>query len=159
MLLKIVCERSGAHGLDNRDSWHAFNQAKRKQLAKAFPERRAVAEIAAGNNQVSGRLPTELFRKFKGNSLLPFNAKRIDRIDEIQRTVFGEFTNLTHSRITVSLDLQNSRTVVQRLCQLCMAHLTSRYHDGAGQIRSSAIRSQACCCVACAGASDQTGAE
>ena len=103
--------------------------------------------------------PFKLLRKLKRYRLLTFNAKWIDRVDEINRTIFGKLANHVHARVEVALNLQHLRAVVQRLGQLCMTHLTTGNDDRARQLRARSISRQTRRCVSSARAGDEPRAE
>src|SRR5579872_648238 len=79
-LAKSAHERVGALGLNDREFGKARDQAKVAHFEQGFADGGTVSKIAAGDNDVVGRLPVELFEKFDGKSLLTFETKRVDRI-------------------------------------------------------------------------------
>src|SRR5258708_9081742 len=112
-------------------SRHTINDAQLKQLPETFTKRRAVAEIATWYHDMIGNLPRALLQEFGSDSLLAFDAKRIDRIYQIDRFVFGKFPNNAHRIIKVAVDLQDYSSVVQTLGQLCVTDLSARHDDRA----------------------------
>src|SRR5690348_8865429 len=106
-----------------------------------------------------GNVPLELLRELKRHRLLPLDAKRIDRVNQVNRAVFGKLANHVHANVEIALDLQHLRAVVQRLCQLCMTDLPTGNDDGARQFGTRSIRREACGSVTSAGARDEARAE
>jgi hypothetical protein len=64
-------QRIGALGLDHRDARHPRHQPQLVQLAEALAQRRTVAQVAAGHNQVVGHIPIEGLGNLEGRRLLP----------------------------------------------------------------------------------------
>src|SRR5713226_10536739 len=106
---------------------HTINDAKLKQLLKTFTERRAIAEVTTRYYDMIRNLPRALLQEFGSDGLLAFDAKRIDRIYQIDRFVFSKFPNNAHRIIEVAVDLQDYSPVIQSLRQLCMADLSARH--------------------------------
>ena len=52
------------------------------EFLERLAERGRVAEVAAGNDQVIGHLPAELFEQLEHGRLLAFEAEGIDRVAE-----------------------------------------------------------------------------
>src|SRR5215213_5161395 len=152
-------KRRRAFCLHNRDPRLPLNESTLQQLAKTFPKRGAVAQISARNNQVIGNTPFELFGELERDCLLAFDAKGIDRVNQIHRFVFSKLANEVHARIEIAVDFQHPRAVIQRLGQLRMTHLTTRHNDRAQQICACRICSQTRGSVACARADDESRAE
>src|SRR5258706_7997764 len=138
---------------------HTINDAELKQLLETFAERRGVAEIATRYYDMIRNLPRALLQEFGSNGLLAFDAKRIDRIYQIDRFVFGKFPNNAHRIIEVAIDLQDDSPVVQTLGQLCVTDLSARHEDRAFKSGSRRIGGQTRRRVSSAGAHDCAGAE
>src|ERR1041385_5807389 len=133
-------KRRGARGLHDRNAWQSIDQPTLEQLAKSFSKRGTVSKISARQHQMIRNTPFKLLCEFERNRLLPFDAKRIDRVNQVNRTVFGKLANHVHANIEIGLDLQHLRAVVQRLRQLRMTHLTTRNDDRARQIGARGLR-------------------
>ena len=76
---------------------------KLAHLAKPFAQRRAVGQIAAGNDQVVGNGPVEGLGNLEGRRLLSLQPIRIHRIQQVDR-------RLTHD--LVSTFTQPSKSVL-----------------------------------------------
>ena len=104
-------------------------------------------------------LPIKLFQQFRSHSLLPFNAKWIYRVDEINRFIFSEVPYQSHGRVKVVFDLEDLSSIVKTLRQLCRAYLPFRHNDRAGEIRSCGVSGKTRRRVAGAGANNSASAE
>ena len=70
-------ERICAFCLNDRNLRHRVNQSEPFHLKECFAQRRIVAQVAAGNDDVVGHLPIQLLEQLDGGSLLPFQPIRI----------------------------------------------------------------------------------
>src|ERR1041384_5322100 len=92
----VMRERRGACRLHDGDLRLAIDQSSLQQLAKAFAERGAVAKVSTRQDELIWHLPLELLGKFERDCLLSFNAKWIDRVDEVNPVALREFANERH---------------------------------------------------------------
>ena len=61
----------------------ARHQAQLVQFAEALAQGRAVAQIAAGDDEVVGNVPIEGLGNFEGGRLLALEPVGIDRVEQI----------------------------------------------------------------------------
>src|ERR1041385_2527859 len=151
-------KRRGAFRLHYYYARHTLDQPTLQQLAKAFAKRGTISEIPARQHEMIRHLPAKLFRELERDRLLAFDAKRIDRVNQINRAVFGEFANHVHANVEVAFNLEHLRTVVQRLRELRMTHLTTGNDDRARQIGACRVRRETRRRVARAGAREEARA-
>src|SRR5258705_1657321 len=149
-------KRRGTNGLNNGYLWQSVDKSHCQQLAKTFPKCGTVTQVSARHYEMVGHLPVKLLGEFHGHGLLSFNSKRINRIDQIDGSLFGEFADYSHTGIEVSFNLENLSTVIQGLGQLRMAQLACGNHDRAKDSGSRSVRGQASRRITGAGASHQT---
>src|SRR5690349_23098491 len=152
-------ERRRTFGLHNCDLRLTVNQPACDELTKTLSKRGTVPEISAGHNQMIRRAPLELLHQFECNRLLTFNAKWIDRVDEIDRLILSKLANQVHARVEIAVDFQYLRAIIQRLRELRMTHLATGHDDRAQHIGARRIRSQTRRGVSGARADNQSRAE
>src|SRR5215469_4955803 len=108
------------------------------QLRQPFAERSAVAEIAAGNDDVVRCLPPQLFHYLEHDGLLSLEAKWIDRVQEVQRVICISQQPLERD-IEVAIDVNDLRAKIQRLRQLVHRHVSCRQVDQRTQSRTRCV--------------------
>src|SRR5436309_14830661 len=86
--------------------------------------------------------PAALFEQLHGDSLLSLYAKRVNRIDQINGFVLCKLADNAHRVVKVSVNLQNSRAVIQTLRQLRMTDLPARHQYRALQTGTRSISRQ-----------------
>src|SRR5687767_15907622 len=96
-LAKEPSEWRRTFSLHHSDRRLSIEQPRVDQFTKPFAKRRTVAEISSRHDEVVRRSPFELFGQFERDCLLAFYAKRIDRVDEIRRSVFDKLANRAHA--------------------------------------------------------------
>ena len=84
-------QRIRAFGLNHRQLGQARNQAQVAHFQQRLADRGTVSQIAAGDDDVVGRLPVELFEQFERESFLAFEAERVDRIQLVDGRAQNEF--------------------------------------------------------------------
>ena len=104
-------------------------------------------------------LPVALLHQFEGDGFLPFDAKRIDGVRDVDRRLVGEFSDQAHAVVEVSGDFANDCAVVHALREFRGADLALRQQDGALQFRARRISGEARGGVAGAGANHGARAE
>ena len=62
---------------------HARDQPPLLRLAQRFPERGGVAEVARGQHDPVRRVPAELLQHLEDDRLLPLEAERVDRVEQV----------------------------------------------------------------------------
>src|SRR5579863_3048762 len=108
----------GAFGLNDRQLWQTRDQAQVVHLEQGLAESGTISEIAARNDDVIGRLPVELFEQFEGKSLLAFQAKRVNRIQLIDRRMENKLLQQAQAAVKIGTQLAGDGAVVERLRQL-----------------------------------------
>src|SRR5207245_7788743 len=87
---KQMRQRRSPIGLHDGQFGEAINDAKLEQFQKTLAERRAVSHISPGYDHMVGHAPSALPQEFGGHRLLALDAKRINRIDQVDGLLFGE---------------------------------------------------------------------
>ena len=108
-------QRIGAFGLNHRQLRQTRNQAEVAHFQQRLADRGTVAQVAAGNDDVVGRLPVELFEQFEGESFLTFEAKRVDGVQLIDGRAPNQFLQQAEAAVEVGAQLAGDRTVVEGL--------------------------------------------
>ncbi len=106
---KQMRERGCAFGLNDAEFRQAIDQAEAKHFVETFSERGAIAHVSAGNDHVIRNAPVALLQEFEGDGLLPFDAKRIDGIGDVNRRLIGKLSNQAHAIVEISRDFANDR--------------------------------------------------
>ncbi len=84
-------ERRRAFGLNDADLRQAIDQSQAQHFVETLSERRTIAHVSAGNDDVIRHAPAALLEQLEGHGLLPFDAKRIDGIRDVDRGHIGKF--------------------------------------------------------------------
>src|SRR3954454_24893267 len=99
------------------------------QLAERFAERRNIAQVSAWQYDPLRRVPVPLIQHLDNNRLLALDAKRVDRIQQIDPEAFGEHPDKLQNLIEVGFDLQRESAILQRLGQLPVRNVSVRNKD------------------------------
>ena len=95
-------KRVGAVGVDDRQPRNPIDQTKLVQLVERLAERARIAEVSAGTDDPIGRLPAERFQHAKHDRLLPFQAERIDAVDQIDAQPPADFLDAGHGVVEIA---------------------------------------------------------
>ena len=101
-------------------------------------ECRAVAEVAARNDNVIGRLPAELLQHFEHRRLLTFKPKRVDGVQEIQ-AVSCLVQQPLQCDIEIAGHMHDLRAEIHRLRQLVGRDVTRGHVNPGVQSRARRI--------------------
>ena len=80
-----------------------------------FADRRTVAQVAPGHDNVVGGMPIELLEQFNRESLLTFNAKRINGVQLVHGGASHKFLQQSKAAIEVGTELAGEGAVVECL--------------------------------------------
>ena len=140
-----LMEGVSAGGIDHCQARNAVDQAELMEFDKGLAESARVTEVAAGDHDPIGRLPTQGFEDAEHDGLLAFEAERIDAVDEVNAKVFGDFFHAQHGIIEVACDLNGERAVFERLRKLAEGDLAAADEDDRfHQTGHGAIHSERC---------------
>ena len=67
-----------------------FDQSEAPHFVETFSERRTIPHVSAGNDHMVRHAPVALCEKLEGHGLLPFDAKRVDGIRDVNRGHIGQ---------------------------------------------------------------------
>ena len=137
----------------------AIDQAEAQHFVQAFAERGAISHVSAGNDDMVRDLPLALLKHFEGDGLLPFDAKWIDGVGDVDGGLSGEFSDQAHAVVKISGDFANDCAVVHGLSKFRGADLALRQQDGAVQFRAGRVSGEACGGITGAGADHRARAE
>ena len=146
--LHEIVERRRAFRLNHRQPRHLPDEAELAQFAQRLSERRRVAEIAARQHDPIRRIPIALVQHFEDDRLLPFDAKRIDGIEQVNAQPLGQHAHQRQNLIEVRLHLQRPRAIFQRLRQLAEGNIAVRNEDDGIQPRRARVGRHGCRSVA-----------
>ena len=129
VLAKAAVERIGAGRLNRCEPWHLRNPSGVARFDERFTERAGVAEVSGGDDDPVGRVPFQILKQLPHDRLLPFDAKRIDRIHKVDAEFLRRFENESHRGIEVPAHLQAERAVRERLREFSGGHFSRRDED------------------------------
>lgn len=92
-----------------RHPWDAPYQAQLLELEKHLAERTGVTQIATRDDNPVGHIPAQLLDDAKHNRLLPFEPKRVHRVDKIYPQLAAYVLDLLHTVIEITLYLDSVR--------------------------------------------------
>src|SRR6202167_3885011 len=129
-------KRIRALRLNDGKLWQARNQFKLMHFEQRLADRRTIAEIASGHNDVIGRFPCQLFEQFDRGGFLALDAIRIHRIQQIHWLLADEVIEDAYASIEVGAELTGESSIVERLRELAPGDLSFRnqhqtVHDAA----------------------------
>src|SRR5947207_1884044 len=101
VLAEAAIERIRAVRLDRRKPRHLRDPSAVVRLDQRLAERASVTEVARGDDDPVGCFPFEVLKKLPDDRLLPFESKRIDRVDQVNPELLRRLENQTHRRIEV----------------------------------------------------------
>ena len=138
-LAHAAVERIRAVRLDDGKLRQARDQFKIAHFDQRLANRRAVSEIAAGDDDVVRRLPRELLHEFDGGGFLAFDAIRIHRIQQIDRFLADEVVEDADASIEIGAELAGEGAVVERLRKFAPGNLAFRNQHQAAHVAARRI--------------------
>ena len=129
MVDQRLVERVGPLSLDDGDHGHLADEAPIVQFLDGFAEGGAVAEVSPRHHHPVGHFPVALAQHLDDDGLLPFQPEGVDRIQQVDVGLLGDFLHQLHGFVEVSLQLQGQGSVVQALGQLSESDLLVRDED------------------------------
>ena len=128
-----------AFGLNDGQLRQTRDQAKVEHFEQGFADRGTVSEIAAGDDDVVGRLPVELFEQFDGESFLAFEAKRIDRVQLVDRGAQHEFLQQAQAAVEIGAQLAGDSAVVESLRKFAPGNFSFGHEHQAAHAAASGV--------------------
>ena len=107
--------------------------------SERLADRGTVAQVAAGNDDVVGRLPVELLEQFERESFLAFEAKGIDRIQLIDGRAQNQFLQQAQATVEVGAQLAGDGTVVERLREFAPGNFAVGHKHQAAHASASGV--------------------
>ena len=88
------------------------------QFQKSFSDRRDIPQIAAGDDDVVRHAPVALLENFIEDCFLPFDAKGIDGVDQVQSHLFGQQAQHVEGLVEVVSDFDYEGSEFEGLREL-----------------------------------------
>src|SRR2546429_5932186 len=124
-------EGSRPFGLHRREPRRVADEPPLARFGERLPERRRVAKVARGQHDPVRRRPVELLQQLEHDRLLSLDAKRVDRVEQVQPEPLARLLGEGEARVEVAAHEQRAGAVGDRLAQLAERHLALRHqHQG-----------------------------
>ena len=117
VLSKAAIERVGSAGLNGGEPRHPGDPACIARFDQRLAERAGVAEVAGGDDDPVGRVPLEILQQFPDDGLLPFDAERVDGVDEVHLQPLRCLEHQAHGGVEIAADLEAKRAIGEGLGQ------------------------------------------
>src|SRR5258707_3285549 len=102
-----LVKRVGACRLNRNDTREAVDQAKSMRTQQAHAQRRGVAKIACWKHNPVRDIPRELLHQLESERLLPEDAERVKRIEQVNALVQAHALDIDHRAVKIACDLAN----------------------------------------------------
>lgn len=122
-------KRVGTGGIDDCQTRDAVDEAEFFQFHERLAKRAAVAQIATGDDDPVGDFPPQRFEHAEHDRLLAFQAKRIDRINQVDPQFLSDLANPDHRVIEIAGDLDRQGAVVERLAEFSVRNFAAADED------------------------------
>jgi hypothetical protein len=118
-----------ALSLDHGQLRYGLDEAPFLQLPQRFAKGRCVAQVPAGQHNPVRHGPIALVEHLDDDGLLPFDAKRIDRIQQVNALAFGQDAHHRQDLVKVGFHLKCARTILQSLRQFSIGDVAVGNED------------------------------
>ena len=115
--------------MDYRYARKVVNQPSFPQLSQALAQRGHVAEVSPRKDDPVRHLPGALLERLDDDGFLAFDAERVDRVEQIDAKVFGEFSDQREDLVEIRLHLDRQGPVLQGLGKLAVSDVAGGDQD------------------------------
>ena len=143
-LAQSAHQRVGALRLNHGQLRQTRNQSEIEHFQQRLADRGTVAEVAAGHDDVVGRLPVELLQQFEGESFLSFEAERVDGVQLVDGGAPHEFLQQAEAAVEVGAQLAGEGAVVERLGEFAPGDFAFGHEHQAAHAAARGIGGHGC---------------